>query len=121
MAHYQKIEDIEAQEASMPNVPVEDTTIQWLITKEKDDAPNFAMRRFVIKSGGTIGLHDHWYEHEILILGGEGVMYGDDAVEHSVSRDSFVFVPGDEPHGYRNDGDEDFVFLCMIPNMDKKG
>ena len=65
-----------------------------------------------------IGLHDHWYEHEILILGGEGVMYGDDGVEHNVNKDSFIFFPGDEPHGYRNDSTIDFVFLFLIPNMD---
>ena len=119
MANYQKMEDIEAKEASMPGVEVKDTYIQWLITREKDGAPNFAMRRFVIKPGGSIGLHDHWYEHEIMIMSGRGIMYGDDGMEHTVAPGEFVFVPGDEPHGYRNDGDEDFVFLCMVPNPEK--
>ncbi len=116
MAKYQKIDDIPMEVAGMPNVPVNDTYIQWLITKEKDGAPNFAMRRFLLKPGGSIGLHGHWNEHEIFILSGEGIMFGDDGVEHEVSSGTFIFVPGDEPHGYRNDGDEDFVFLCMVPN-----
>jgi len=119
MAQYQMVDDIPLEEAGMPGVEVKDTYIQWLINKKKNGAPNFAMRRFTIKPGGTIGLHDHWYEHEIMILAGEGVMYGDDDVEHNVSPGEFVFVPGDEPHGYRNDGEEDFVFLCMIPNLEK--
>lgn len=120
MALYRNVHDIEAQPASMPDVPVRDTTIQWLITRERDGAPNFAMRRFVIRPSGSIGLHDHWYEHEIFILSGEGVMFGEDGVEHHITKDGFVFVPGHEPHGYRNDGHGDLVFLCLIPNPDRR-
>ncbi len=116
MAKISRIEDVPVEKAKMPNVIVSDTYIQWLITREKDDAPNFAMRRFVMKPGGFIGLHDHPNEHEIFILSGEGVMFGADGVELKVRPGNFIFVPGDEPHGYRNDGDEDFVFLCLIPN-----
>ena len=125
MAKISRIEDVPVEKAKMPNVIVSDTYIQWLITREKDDAPNFAMRRFVMKPGGFIGLHDHPNEHEIFILSGEGVMFGADGVELKVSRGNFIFdqttssmfiVPPNEPHGYRNDGNEDFVFLCLIPN-----
>jgi len=116
MAKYQKVEDIPMEEAGMPGVEVNGTYIQKLLTKEKDGAPNFAMRRFVIKPGGAIGLHGHWYEHEIFIQSGEGVMFGEDGVEHKVKSGDFVLMPGDEPHGYRNEREVDFVFLCVIPN-----
>ena len=108
------------QEAKMPGVEVRDTTIQWLITKENAGAPNFAMRRFVIKPGGYIEMHSHPNEHEIFILSGKGVMLGpkgkDIGEKNEVSEGNFIFVPGNEPHGYRNDGDRDFVLLCMTPN-----
>ncbi len=116
MALISSIEDIPMEKAGMADVEVTDTYIQWLLNKERDGVPNFAMRRFVMKPGGTIGLHHHPNEHEIYIIGGEGIVYGPDLVEHVVRPGNFLYVPPDEPHGYRNDGSEAFVFLCMVPN-----
>ncbi|MCU0798419.1 MAG: cupin domain-containing protein [Candidatus Thermoplasmatota archaeon] len=90
------------------------TSIQWLASKT-DGAPNFAMRRFTMAPGGTIPLHDHPWEHEIYILQGKGTaLYGDRKVD--IASGDVIFIPGNEPHGYINDGKEDLVFLCMIPN-----
>lgn len=111
-----RLEDVPTEKVELEDVS--DTYIQWLITKEKQGAPNFAMRRFVMKPGGRIGLHHHPWEHEIFILSGEGVVMGPEGMEKHVVPGNFVFVPPDEIHGYRNDGTEDFVFLCMIPYKD---
>ena len=90
------------------------TTIQWLWSKE--EAPHFALRRFVIKPGGEIGLHSHVEEHEIFILSGEGTVFNDSEEFHIQPEDT-LFVPSGEPHGYRNMGESDLVFLCIIPNL----
>ncbi|MHA1589422.1 MAG: cupin domain-containing protein [Candidatus Njordarchaeales archaeon] len=87
--------------------------IQWLLSKD-DGAENFAMRRFTIKPGGKIPRHAHWYEHEIYVLKGRGrVGIGEKVYE--VEEGSVLFVPPDVPHWYENIGDEDWVFLCIIP------
>lgn len=107
---------------SVNEVPIEDvvmdgvssTTIQWLFSR-KEGAPNFSMRRFVISPGGSIGLHGHPWEHEIFFLSGKGVAYTDKE-RTIVGPGTALFMPGGEPHGYDNTGDEDLVFLCMIPN-----
>jgi len=94
---------------------VKDTFIQWLITKD-DGAPNFAMRRFVVKPGGYSPLHTHPYEHEVYVLSGKGqVQIGDEV--HDIEQGSFAFVPPDIIHQFRNTGDDDLVFLCIIPNV----
>ncbi|MGA1822760.1 MAG: cupin domain-containing protein [Thermoplasmatota archaeon] len=93
---------------------VKNTYIQWLYSKE-DGAPNFSMRRFILKAGGKIPLHDHPWEHEIYILSGSARVFTD--IEETIVKEGDVlFVPVDEPHGYENTGGGDLIFLCMIPN-----
>ncbi len=89
------------------------TYIQWLIS-EKDGAPNFAMRRFVVKAGGYSPHHHHPYEHEVLILEGQGeVKIGEKT--YKVAKDSVIFVPPGVMHQFINTSDEDLVFICVIP------
>jgi len=95
---------------------VEKTTIQW-IYNEQDGAPNFAMRRFVMAPGGKIPLHDHPWEHEIFILSGRADVFTPDE-RREVAPGDALYLPADEPHGYENKGDEDLVFLCMVPILE---
>ncbi len=92
------------------------TKIQWLIHKE-NGAKRYAMRRFTIKRGGEIPKHKHPWEHEIYILSGSGVV-GIGDKEYNVSEDMFLYIPPNVEHWYRNDGDEDWVFLCIIPLLE---
>ncbi len=89
------------------------TTIQWLWSKE--EAPHFALRRFVIAPGGEIGIHSHLEEHEIFVLSGEGTVFNDSGVEFHIQPEDTLFVPSNEPHGYRNASQKNLVFLCIIP------
>ncbi|MHA1399126.1 MAG: cupin domain-containing protein [Candidatus Heimdallarchaeaceae archaeon] len=93
------------------------TTIRWLLTRENDGAPRFAMRRFEIKPGGQIGMHHHEQEHEIYILSGKGIVYTQ-GQEVEVAADDVLYVPPNEPHGYSNEGEEPLVFICVIPYLE---
>lgn len=90
------------------------TKIQWLITKENAGAINFAMRRFSIEKGGEIPSHSHNWEHEIYVLKGKGLL-GWPGREREIEADMVVFVPPNLLHWYKNIGDEELVFICMIP------
>ncbi|MHA2136917.1 MAG: cupin domain-containing protein [Candidatus Hodarchaeales archaeon] len=90
------------------------TSIQWLWSKE-DGAPNFALRRFVIEPGGQIGIHDHDEEHEIFILSGEGFVFNDSGEKFNIKANDTLYVPSNEPHGYKNNGNRELIFLCIIP------
>jgi quercetin dioxygenase-like cupin family protein len=105
-------DDVEKSVVEMDKV--DGTYIQWLASKT-EGAPNFAMRRFTMDPGGKIGLHDHPWEHEIYILKGKGVAFNDrEKVE--IKAGDVLYIPGDEPHGYNNTGDEELMFICMVPN-----
>lgn len=80
-----------------------------------DEAPNFAMRRFVMEPGGGMPNHTNSVEHEQYVLCGRARMgIGDDV--HEVRAGDVVYVPAGTPHWYQVVGDEPFEFLCLVPN-----
>ena len=90
------------------------TTIQILISPE--EGPHFAMRRFTMKPGGGMPRHTNAVEHEQYVLQGRArVTIGEEIYE--VQSGDVVFIPAGVPHSYENIGEEDFVFLCMVPNL----
>ena len=89
------------------------TSIQVLISP--DEAPNFIMRRIVMEPGGSMPRHTNTVEHEQLVLNGRAkIGIGEDTYE--VEKDDVVFIPSGVPHFYETLGDENFEFLCSIPN-----
>lgn len=95
------------------------TAIQWIWSKD-DNVPNFFLRRFVITPGNQIGLHNHAEEHEIFILEGEGLVFNDSGEKFHIKPEDTLFVPSNEPHGYKNTGQTNLVFLCIIPRLKKE-
>jgi quercetin dioxygenase-like cupin family protein len=89
------------------------TTKQVLISTQ--EAPNFALRRFVMEPGGGMPRHTNTVEHEQYILHGKArIGIADDVFE--VKKGDVVFIPENIPHWYQNIGDETFEFLCVVPN-----
>ena len=85
-----------------------------VVIGKDDGATHFCMRIFTLAPGGYTPHHSHDWEHEILIHEGDGqVMKERQWVD--VSRGSVVFVPGNEEHQFRNNGEKEFVFACLIP------
>jgi quercetin dioxygenase-like cupin family protein len=103
-----------ARDVESQNVKTgEKTTIQVLISSQ--EGPNFAMRRFVMQPGGGMPAHTNTVEHEQYVLQGHAsIGIGGETIE--VHAGDVVFIPGGIVHWYRNIGEENFEFLCMIPN-----
>jgi len=102
-------------------IPVEALTAgkgvsrQILISPE--EAPNFAMRRFIMQPGGGMPNHTNSVEHEQFVLRGRArIGIGDEVFE--VQANNVVFIPAGVPHWYQNIGDEPFEFLCLVPNQE---
>lgn len=80
-----------------------------------DGAPNFTMREFQLAAGAATPHHSHDWEHEVLILQGAGtLLHGDDATEFASG--SSIYVPSNEPHQFRNTGDGELRFICVVTN-----
>ncbi|GMR13633.1 MAG: cupin domain-containing protein [Gemmatimonadota bacterium] len=100
--------------AREPVAAARGTSRQVLISA--DEAPNFALRRFIMEPGGGMPAHTNAVEHEQYVLRGRArVGIGDQVVE--VRKDDVVFIPAGVPHWYSAEGDEPFEFLCVVPNL----
>jgi len=91
-------------------------TIREVITPT-DGAPNFSMRVFEVAPGGSTPRHRHAWEHEVYVAAGCGVVWSAEGGDHRISEGDTIFVPGAEEHQFRNDSDDVFRFVCLIPNQ----
>ena len=101
--------DVPAQQAE----GLDGVTVRWVIGKP-DGAPHFAMRVFEVQPGCSSPYHNHWWEHEVFVLDGQGVAVSD-AGETPVSAGTVVLVEGNEMHQFRNAGEDVLRFICLIP------
>jgi quercetin dioxygenase-like cupin family protein len=99
--------------AEVPSQPVKAgdfTSLQVLL-----QGPNFTMRRFIMEPGGGMPEHTNTVEHEQYVLRGHARM-SIDGEEFDVRAGDVVFIPEGVPHWYQNLEEENFEFLCLIPN-----
>jgi len=90
-----------------------DTTIQVLISAQ--EGPNFALRKFSMQPGGGMPRHTNLVEHEQYVLNGQAhITIGDKSFD--VKKGDVVFIPEGVPHSYDNTGEDNFEFLCIVPN-----
>ena len=82
-----------------------------------DGAPRFCMRVFELEPGSSTPSHSHWWEHEVFVLSGRGVVVGEQG-ETPIAKDSVVFVAPDEHHCFVNKGNDTLRFICVIPLVD---
>ena len=94
----------------------EGITVRWVVGRP-EGAPNFAMRVIEFAPGAVFARHAHPYEHEIFVLEGEGVAEGPES-EVLMRPGVALYVPPDEPHGYRNTGEGALRFICVIPHVE---
>lgn len=105
-----------AEEVPAEAVNVEgavDVKIRLLI-HEAEQAPNFYMRQFTVAPGGQTPRHTHAWEHEVYVLSGSGTIVTAEG-DVSLSAGQAVYVAPNDDHQFRNTGDEDLKFLCLIP------
>lgn len=99
--------------ADVPATPVKAgdfTTVQVLLK-----GPNFITRRFIMEPGGGMPEHTNTVEHEQYVLRGHArIMI--DGEEFDVQAGDVLFIPEGVPHWYMNVGEENFEFLCVVPN-----
>ena len=104
----------------IPSTPLqagEGASMQMLIAPSVET--NFAMRKFVIKKDGHMPYHTNTVEHEQYVLKGKArVQLGDESF--IAVKDDILFIPAGVAHSYQVIGDEDYEFLCLVPNSEDK-
>ncbi len=85
-----------------------------IVIGKADKATNFCMRTFTIEPGGFTPKHSHDWEHEIFIHQGQGLLLKDQKYV-TVTPGDVIFIPGNEEHQFKNDGETPLTFVCLIP------
>jgi quercetin dioxygenase-like cupin family protein len=88
-----------------------------VLVNEDHGAPNVALRRFVLDPGASVPEHTNEIEHEQYVIEGEYVV-GLDDTEYTVGPGDTIHIPAGSVHWYRNEGEEEGVFLCAVPTGD---
>ncbi len=85
-----------------------------MLVGPEDRAENFFLRQFRVEPGGYTPLHQHDWEHEVFVLSGQGEVFSDQG-PRSITTGSVVFIPSKERHQFKNTGQTDLEFLCIVP------
>ncbi len=91
---------------------VEGAEVEWIFY-HNNEKPSMALRRYKIRKGGYIGNHSHPWEHIIVVLRGRAEVTSGDR-KAIVEAGDHIYIPANEEHGFRNIGDEDAEFYCII-------
>lgn len=86
-----------------------------VVIGKADQANNFCMRVFTVAPGGFTPKHSHEWEHEIFVHSGAGKVFRNGEYQ-AVKSGTVLFIPGNEEHQFKNESEEDFVFVCLIPS-----
>ncbi len=98
----------------MDNEMVKNVAGRVMLGKE-DGANNFCMRVFEMGKDGFTPKHTHDWEHEVFVHKGAGEVFIKDKW-HPLKPGFAVFVPANIEHQFRNNSDETFTFVCLIPS-----
>ena len=90
-----------------------------LMIGREDGAAGFAMRIFEVNPAGHTPLHQHNYEHEVLVLEGGGrlVDNADSDAGRPIAAGDAIFVPANHMHQFRADDDRPLKFMCLVPTQ----
>jgi len=104
--------DIEATPVDMEGVQ---NAVKRQILGPQDGTPLMALRVFTLAPGGYTPYHHHPFEHLNVVLEGQGVLRRADG-ESPLTTGAVALVLPDEMHQFKNSGDTNFSFVCLVPN-----
>lgn len=85
-----------------------------LMVGRADAAPTFAMRHYTVAAGGMTPRHQHNYEHEVIITGGQArVEY--DGVFYDCKAGDILLIAPNHLHQFVNSSASDLTFFCFVP------
>jgi quercetin dioxygenase-like cupin family protein len=91
-----------------------------ILVGPRDGSENIILRHFIIAPGGNTPYHKHNYEHLVKIEKNKGIAVDKDGKEFEVKAGHSLYVVPNEMHQFRNPFNEDFEFLCIIPNPERQ-
>jgi quercetin dioxygenase-like cupin family protein len=95
-------------------------TLKANVIGKNEGWPEHTVRVFRVRGGGYTFRHQHDWEHVNYVIKGRGRLRLGDQV-HELSERDFAFVPPNTEHQFENPYNEDFEFICIVPNRGEYG
>ena len=105
-----KIADIETLDASALAPGVIKRNVFWT----KNGWDDYCARHFILPEGQSIPPHSHDWDHLVISLGGHGEVEVD-GENYDLESGNWARVRGGSNHIFRNIGEGDFAFICIVP------
>ena len=77
-----------------------------------DGASHFCMRVFEVEPGSSTKPHTHWWEHEVFVVSGRGLVVGEQG-ETQIGEGSVIFIAPEEHHYFVNNGNETLKYVLL--------
>ena len=79
-----------------------------------EEAPRFYMRVYELEPGGATKIHTHWWEHELFVISGQGLLdTGQEKI--AITQDNVLYIAPEEPHGFINNGSQLLRYILLNP------
>ncbi|MBN2655869.1 MAG: cupin domain-containing protein [Spirochaetales bacterium] len=111
-----KNEDMKRVELNMEGVK---NAVKQAAISPEQGWDGHVMRIFTLGKEGYTPKHEHAWPHINYIIKGQGTLFIE-GEEKSVTAGDTAYVPGGEKHQFRNTGDGDFSFICIVPEEGDK-
>jgi quercetin dioxygenase-like cupin family protein len=85
------------------------------VVGEREGWEHHTLRVFRVEPGGYTPQHQHDWEHVNYVIKGKGKLLLNGETRALQEKD-FAFVPPNTPHQFKNESDELFEFICIVPN-----
>jgi quercetin dioxygenase-like cupin family protein len=109
-----KVQSIESHaQQAVEMAGAADVKMRMLIGPQ-ENATVFHMRHFEVAPGGHTPHHQHDYEHEIVVLKGQGLARSAQG-DRPIHAGEVIWVPPNEMHQFQNTGPQPLEFVCLIP------
>jgi quercetin dioxygenase-like cupin family protein len=79
----------------------------------------WVMRLFTLRDRGCSPRHAHPWPHINFIMCGRGLLYAE-GKETALEEGSIAYVPSNAEHQFSSTTDEDFAFICIVPEEGDK-
>ena len=107
-----KIDDVAASVVEMEGA--KDVKVR-VIFGPADGAPTFAMRVFELERSGHTPFHNHPFEHEVMVLGGEIAIVTEDG-QRALDAGDVLMVLSGEKHQFVNlSAEKPARMMCLVP------
>jgi len=113
---FSKVKDIEGIKVNIPGAV---NAIKKTLIGPGQGWEGWVMRLFILKERGNTPRHAHPWPHVNYVVGGNGVLILD-GKEIPVEEGAVAYVPPNVDHQFLSGSDEDFLFICIVPEEGDK-